>query len=226
MVWEKDLEKAKELDPSSVTCYSLSILEKTGIYRMHEQERGRFPGRRDVLIMQIMAVETFGDLGYTEIPPGWFVKDPKWRQPRYKFTKSSDQLSFGVSSYSFVDGVQYLNRRNISNYLHDIDEGRAPICRAARLSKDDLKRRAVVFGLKVGIDRNWFREKFGTEVCEVDVGEWESLKKLDLIEEDALGARLTQKGMLFSEEVCQRFYSKKIKRSVGIDFERFGSGTM
>jgi oxygen-independent coproporphyrinogen-3 oxidase len=175
---------------------------------MYQKEPQRFPSQKNVILMQIMAQVFFSKLGYSEMPAGWFVKKPKKKFPTYKFTKSKDQLALGVSAYSFINDFQYFNYRTVPQYLKAIGDGNLPIWKGVKLSKEDLMRRMILFGLKTGLSKNLFNAKFGKMPKEIFKKSWEKLENLRLIEKDKSIIQLTNKGKLFADEVAKEFYSK------------------
>lgn len=211
-IWQNDLEQIGKLNPNSITCYPLSIKQNAIIWQMYQKEKQRFPSRENVILMQIMAHEFFSERGYSEMPASWFVKKPEKRYPTYKFTKSEDQLALGVSAYSFINDFQYFNYRTVPQYLEALKNNNLPIWRGIKLSKDDLMRRMVLFGLKTGLSKNLFQSKFGKMPKDIFKEIWKKLENLGLIEEDKDIIQLTYKGKLFADEVSKEFYSEEVKR--------------
>jgi len=212
-IWQNDLEQISKLNPASVTCYPLSIKQSAAIWRMYEEERERFPNRKDVIIMHIMANEFFGKLGYTQRPVWWFTKTPEYiyRQQIHKWGELGEQLALGVSGYSFINDFQYFNFRTVPQYLEAIEKNNLPIWKGIKLSKEDLMRRMILFGLKTGLSKKLFQSKFGKMPKDIFKDIWKKLENLGLIEEDKDRVQLTYKGKLFADEVSKEFYSEEIK---------------
>jgi len=214
-IWRNDLEQIGKLNPDSITCYPLSIKQNAIIWQMYQKERQRFPSRENVILMQIMAHEFFSMLGYNETPAGWFVKKTEKKFPTYKFTKSEDQLALGVSAYSFINNFQYFNFRTVPQYLKALKNNNLPIWKGIKLSKEDLMRRMILFGLKTGLSKKLFQSKFGKMPKDIFVDIWKKLENLGLIEENKDTIQLTYKGKLFADEVSKEFYSKDVKKVIG-----------
>lgn len=211
-IWHSDLERVKGLEPTSVTCYPLSIKRNAAIWSMYQRERKRFPSKENAMVMQVMANEFFSELGYTQLPVGWFVKHPEIKQPSYKFNKCENQLALGVSTYSFVNGFQYFNYKDISKYFEAVEGNNLPIWRGTKLSEEDLMRREIIFGLKAGLSKKVFQVKFGMKPKDVFQDTWAKLEDLDLIEEDRGKINLSYTGKLLADEVCKEFYANEILR--------------
>jgi len=205
--------KIKKLNPTSVTCYPLSIKQSSGIWQKYQKEKDRFPNRENVIIMHTMANEFFNKLGYTQRPVWWFTKTPMfvYKQQIIKWGELGEQLALGVSGYSFINDFQYFNYRNIPQYLEAIESGKLPIWKGIKLSKEDLMRRLILFGLKTGFSKKLFKSKFGKNPKEVFKDIWEKLENLKLIEEDKEIIKLSYKGKLFADEISREFYNNKVK---------------
>jgi oxygen-independent coproporphyrinogen-3 oxidase len=213
-IWQKDLEQIGKLKPASVTCYPLSIKQTAAIWQMYQKEKNRFPGREDVLIMHIMANEFFNKLGYAQRPVWWFTKTSEfvYKQQIHKWGELGEQLAIGVSGYSFISDFQYFNYRTVPQYLEAVEKGNLPIWRGIKLSKEDLMRRMILFGLKTGLSKNLFKIKFGQNPKDIFKEIWGKMKNLGLIEEDEEIIQLSYKGKLFADEVSKEFYSDEIKK--------------
>jgi len=86
-----------------------------------------------------------------------------------------------------------------------------PIWKGIKLSKEDLMRRMILFGLKTGLNKNLFQSKFRKMPKDIFKEIWEKLENLGLIEEDKDTIQLTYKGKLFADEVSKEFYSEEVK---------------
>ncbi len=212
-IWQNDLEQVIRLEPASVTCYPLSIKQTAGIWSMFRDEKRRFPSRENVIIMHIMANEFFNGLDYVQRPVWWFTKTPKYvfKQQIHKWGELGEQLALGVSGYSFINDFQYFNYRVVPQYLEAIKNEKLPIWRGLKLSKDDLIRRMILFGLKTGLSKKLFELKFGKNPKDIFKDIWKKLENLGLVEENKEIIQLSYKGKLFADEVSKEFYSDKVR---------------
>ena len=212
-IWQSDLEKISELEPTSITCYPLSIKKTAALWLMYQKEKERFPSHQDVITMCIMADEYFSNLSYIKRPVWWYTKTSEYvyRQQIHKWGELGEQLALGVSGYSFVDDFQYSNYRITSQYLEAVERGDLPIYKGTKLSEEDLMRRLILFGLKVGLSKKLFQLKFNKNPKDVFKDVWEKLEKLGLIEEDDELIELSDKGSLFADEIAKEFFSKETK---------------
>ncbi|MEW6295927.1 MAG: coproporphyrinogen-III oxidase family protein [Candidatus Diapherotrites archaeon] len=214
--WQNDLEQISKLDPASVTCYPLSIKQTAAIWPMYQEEIKRFPSRENVIVMHIMANEFFNDLGYTQRPVWWYTKTPEYvyKQQIHKWGELGEQLALGASGYSFMNGFQYFNYRTVPQYLEAVENNKLPVWKGTKLSKEDLMRRLILFGLKTGLSKKLFKAKFDINPKEVFKESWKKLEDLKLTEEDKEIIELSYKGKLFADEISKKFYSDEVNKLI------------
>ena len=95
-------------------------------------------------------------------------------------------------------------------YLETVEKGKLPIWKGTKLSKEDLMRRLILFGLKTGLSKKLFKSKFGKNPKDVFKDIWRKLEKLELVEENEETVKLSYKGTLFADEVSTEFYSNEV----------------
>lgn len=215
-IWQNDLNQAAKLKPASITCYPFYLKKESGLWPMYQKEKKIFPTQENIILMRIMADKFLSEQGYAQRPVYWFTKDSNYvyKQQIHKWGELGNQLALGVSGYSFISGFQYFHFRNVSQYLQALENNQLPIWKGAKLSQEDLARRLIIFGLKTGLSKKLFKAKFNKNPKEVFKEIWKKLDKLGLIKEDAEMIKLSLKGELFVDEVCQEFYSDKVRNKL------------
>ena len=164
--------------------------------------------------MHIMIMEKLKQLGYEHGPADWFHHKLKsYKQQINKWEEIINALSFGVSAYSYVNNVQYCNIRDLSGYINKIKRGEIPVEFGERLTKKEQENRKFIFGLKIKISKELAKNEFG-KISPKIKGKIDKYKKAGLIEEDKNYIKLTQKGALFADEICIKFYSDKVLEKV------------
>lgn len=206
--WNETLSQTKELMPESITAYHLRLKPIAPMFHLFQKQLERFPSDQDDLLMNIMIREKLSKLGYKENPASWFNKEPKYiyKHQRQKWQYEAELLAIGVSSYSFINNIQYYNYSDLKNYFSNLEYGKLPIWKGFKLNKKEQIARKIIFGLKMveGIEKekyyNFDEEKFNKLK---DVGLLEINKNIKLV---------WPKGFIFSEEICSQFYTEEIKK--------------
>lgn len=212
------LKGITEVAPNSVTIYNMRLKPFVPMYRTLINEHHRFPGDKELLRMRIMLQEGLKDMGYKQELARWFVRDCKFK-PRYqqqKWDETADVLGFGISAYSFINNCQYINHDTMSFYEREINASRLPIERGKCLSREESMQRTMIFGLRAGLKKGRFRDRYSVMPEEVFGDELRLLEDLGLIKTTESEITLTYKGALLDEEVCKRFADENVGNWQGI----------
>ncbi|MBU0762384.1 MAG: hypothetical protein KKD39_05110, partial [Candidatus Altiarchaeota archaeon] len=111
---------------------------------------------------------------------------------------------------------QYYNHLSLKDYVKNIKAGRLPIYVGKQLPPEEQKRRHIIFSLKIrdGIDKKQYRSQFKKEFTDEFHKKLKHLHELGLIEETNSRVRLTEKGLLFPDEIAKQFYSDEVSRKL------------
>ncbi|EKD85676.1 MAG: hypothetical protein ACD_37C00659G0005 [uncultured bacterium] len=215
--WEENLQVLGDLQPDSATLYFLRLKRGTPEYQLWRKDPGSFPTDDELLLMHAMNFEYMeGQLGYTQNPADWFIKDPKffhqYQDHNWRRSDETELLGIGPSAYSYVGGWQYYNVNDTARYQESVREGKFPVWRGEHLQGDEPLRRTIMLGIKMGIDRRIFEKTYGVDAVGQFREDWERLVSLGLITINSDMISLTYTGKLFADEVGQQFYSDEMKR--------------
>jgi oxygen-independent coproporphyrinogen-3 oxidase len=124
----------------------------------------------------------------------------------------ANQLVLGPSSYGYINGIQFSNFKNIIEYEKSIRTGKLPVEKATFLSREEIIRRAFIFGLKTNINRKDFEVKHGVDPMEGPLrDEISRIVNAGGISASESEIKLTEAGMLFADRIQMEFYSESIK---------------
>lgn len=210
----KDLELLEKLKPESISGYHLIVKPNAAIQKMYNDKPERFPDEGTLLLMHIMIMEKMKQLGYEHSPIDWFhFKSKAYKQQINKWEELINALSFGISAYSYVNEVQYYNTRDLKEYFDKVKEGKIPVNFGEKLTKKEQENRKFIFGLKTKIDKELVKNEFGEIPVDIK-GKIDKYKNVGLIEEEEKSIKLTQKGALFADEICIKFYSDEVLKKL------------
>ena len=121
-------------------------------------------------------------------------------------------IRFLLSSYSYVDGMQYYNINDLREYDRRLATGHLPVNRGEKLANDGERlRRALMLGLKCGVERQYFEDNYATDIVVKFKEQFETLHILGLVSISDEYVKLTDVGNLFADEIGQLFYSTEIR---------------
>jgi len=206
--WKHTLNNLIKLKPSSITTYYTRVKPNTPLWTLLKISPNIFPSEEEVNQMHRIAIKSLTKIGYKQNPLDWFnLPGKKHQQQIQKWQENAELLALGISSYSFMNNYQYYNFDSLPDYYRAIDQGRLPITMGKKLSKEELIRRKVIFGLKILPD--------GVEINKEDYGLLkemiEELTKQGFVKFQNNHLSLTEKGILVADEVCAQFFSDEVK---------------
>ncbi|HEU4323106.1 MAG TPA: radical SAM family heme chaperone HemW [Roseiflexaceae bacterium] len=120
---------------------------------------------------------------------------------------NADYLACGAGAHGHLPGRRYADVLRIDDYIARVSSGALPDAEVTPLSDRDLCAETMFMGLRLnaGVGRAHFRDRCGVELDTVYRGELDDLAARGLIERDALGVRLTERGRMLGNQVFERF---------------------
>ena len=109
---------------------------------------------------------------------------------------------FGVSASGYIENKRYTNTFNLKDYINNPYKKEYEI-----LSKENKIEEEIFLGLRLtkGIDFLKINSKYNINIYEIYKKEFEKFLALNLMEKTKKGVKLTQKGILLSNEVLCEF---------------------
>ena len=215
--WERTLEiLINDCEIDCAMAFPLMFKASQPLWGRYKLRREEFPTITDRLILQLIAIERFEQAAYTHYPIYYFnrsahhINDQQVR--KFETIDETGLLAIGVSSFGFLNGHQYFNTPYIGAYYEALESDRLPIWRAAKLTPRNLFEHYVMFGLKAkGVDVKEAEKRYGFSTFEEYGPEIRELESSGLLESTDRYMKLTRLGILFAEEVCNKFAGKEVR---------------
>lgn len=221
-IWENTLNTAFGMEPDSITTYFMAIRKCSPIYQMINTSPGRFPDEYLNHLFRIMTIERAKAAGYEHRKLiDWFVKPREnfhylHQQNEARKTKEIQLLSFGSGVFSYVNNYQYYNIPDIQRYCDLLQKVQLPVWKGIYLSEEERFARAMVLGVKSGkVNTNEIENKFKMNIREKYDSLLQKLEKLGLLDEVNGSICLSEKGVLFADEVAVQFMTPDIREKLG-----------
>ncbi|WP_447968189.1 radical SAM family heme chaperone HemW [Nitrospira sp. M1] len=147
--WQQSLEKMLEFAPDHVSCYALTIEEGTKFHR--DVAEGRM-ARNDAELetaMQELAIAYLEQAGYHHYEVSNFAKSGWECRHNLRYWSGLDYLGLGPSAQSYIDGMRFGNVADLSSYSAVLARQQLPVDSLDALSRDDIARERVIFGLRM-----------------------------------------------------------------------------
>lgn len=200
--FERSVRTALDLAPSSISFLDLRVAPGSKLHKMGYY----YPTwHEDILMRSIYQHLLKEDSRYERTRPHYYVKtdEARHRSTRVPCFDSRSgpgfQLGLGVTAYSHVGDVTYVNGRN-PFYSDMLKKDRLPITRGLVLSEEDktaMKAIRAIVDYTLVPDAPVVLERYEKEI--------KFLKENGLIDNEY---RLTDDGCLFGEEVAYMFYPR------------------
>lgn len=205
-LWKSNLAQALALDPTHISCYSLIVEPNTPLYRMVEAKQVTpLPVDEDAQMYE-ETMAFLAEAGYEQYEISNFAKPGFKCRHNLAYWSHRNYVSFGPSAHSFWNGKRWWNLSNVVGYTESLSKGHFPIAGEETLTRQQWFDETVYLGLRSeGIHLSLFEQRMQRNLLKEFKSTIDGLLTEDLarIEEDRL--RLTAKGYLLCDEICQSF---------------------
>ena len=192
--WLATIEDVLALEPAHVSCYALTIEEKT---KLHIDVRRGNTTEPDATLqneMEDAAAARLSSTGFTRYEISNYTRPGFACRHNLLYWHGQDYLGLGPSAQSYLDGRRFGNLDATESYCETLEAGRLPIAGSETLSTEQRLRERLVFGLRLieGIDPALLTNA-------------EARKRLfdrGLLEETAGRIKLTEAGRRYADTVA------------------------
>jgi len=199
--WLATLDAVLSLEPAHVSCYALTVEERT---RLHLDVRRRDRAEPDAALqneMEDAAAARLAAAGFIRYEISNYARPGFACRHNLLYWQGEDYLGLGPDAQSYLDGKRFGNLADVDGYCRSLAAGRLPLAASEVLSQEQRWRERIVFGLRLleGVDR--------TLLCQAPLDRtWqrtlEHLTRRGLLEERAGKLRLTDQGRRFADSVA------------------------
>jgi oxygen-independent coproporphyrinogen-3 oxidase len=209
--WQATVAEAIALQPDSVTIYQMEVPYNTTIYQKMKAKGTLVAPVADWETKRAWvnyAFDEFEKAGYSVATATTVVKDP--RQPflyRQGLFHGADILSVGVSSFGYVNGVNYQNQHDFQPYLTAIQSGNLPTYRAYVLSPEERYIREFALQLKgLRVNAEAFAQKFQRDPNEQFAAALATLDEWGFLAEKGAHIGFNRAGLLEADRLLFEFF--------------------
>lgn len=209
--WRDNIRRTIEMSPESVTIYQMelpfnTIYSKDMLGNQTESPVAPWQTKRDWVDFafdELIAAGYKISSGYTLVKDtgkvNFSYRDNLWR--------GADLIATGIASFGHVGGVHYQNLPHMAGYLETIEAGNLPLGRGYVPTAHQSLVREMILLLKRGfIERDYFRDKFDTDIVAAWSDVWDGYVEQGLVEIDDHLIRLTRDGLLRVDSLLSAFF--------------------
>lgn len=205
--WMESLEKVVKLNPTHISAYSLILEENTELFNMYQKHEFKLLDEDTDIEMYEYTINYLKSNGYNQYEISNYAQKGFECKHNILYWKCENYVGLGVSASGFLNEIRYNNLCELDKYEEIIHSGKKPIEWEEKLSIKDEIEENIFLGLRMneGIKFKGFYEKYNLDFEEEYKIEIDKLKKMELIETNDEGMRLTQKGREISNSVFVEF---------------------
>lgn len=203
--WRATLEGIVSEQTTHVSAYALTIEEGTPLATLVATGRASQVDPDVQAERHAVAEEMLGAAGMTR------YEISNWARPGYAsahnvlYWSAGDYLGFGAGAHGHLGGRRSWTLKLPRDFIAAVDSGRSVEAGHELLRGRDGAAEALVLGLRLasGVERESFRERFGSDYLDAIETDLEGLVSLGLVEAGA-DIRLTPRGTYVASEVAVR----------------------
>ena len=207
--WKETLEKIVKLNPEHISAYSLILEENTELFDMFNRKEFRLLDEDTDIEMYEYTINYLKLHGYNQYEISNYAKTGYECNHNILYWKCENYIGIGTSSAGYLNNIRYNNICEIDKYEEAVLNNKKPIEFEEFTSEKDEIEEKIFLGLRMneGIKFIDFEEKYNLNFEDKYKEQIEKLTKMNLIEVDNQGMRLTQKGREISNSVFVEFMS-------------------
>jgi oxygen-independent coproporphyrinogen-3 oxidase len=205
--WKRNLDEALALQPEHLSLYLLEIHQGTPLAEQVRTDRRPMPDPELAAEMYELMQERVAAAGYEQYEISNFAKPGFESRHNTKYWRLDPVYGFGVSAHSFDGYQRYSNERDTAAYVSLIDSRGEAVVERIPLTEKQLSAEFAFLNLRLtkGLDLDDFRSRFRYDLANEFAQELRSVRADGLITLSSQNMRLTNKGMLYSNEVFAIF---------------------
>ena len=160
--WMDTLGRALSLSPEHLSCYQLTLENKTVFGRL--RDRGIFSpiSEREERQFFLETSHYLEDHGYIHYEISSFAKSEcYYSRHNYKYWLHTPYLGLGPSAHSFRGSRRWWNVRSVRKYCEALESEKRPIEDLEHLTEDQLRLESIMLGLRMkdGFDQKIITQK-------------------------------------------------------------------
>jgi oxygen-independent coproporphyrinogen III oxidase len=205
--WKRTLGEAARLSAPHISVYMLDLDERCQLSSLAAGGLIDLPGEDLVSDLYLETISFLTSCGYLQYEISNFAKPGFACRHNLKYWKREAVLGFGVGSHSFDLKSRYANCSGIEDYLSLMEKSAGPVSWREQVSDEQALQETFFLGLRLteGIDCSRLRNGSHENYLKKYEESLKDLQSRGLIERRDSIIRLTQTGMLLSNEIFQLF---------------------
>ena len=201
--WKSNLQKAVEIHPTHISCYSLIIEPETPLFTMVHYKGVSVLSEENDAELYEFTIEFLNNNGYRQYEVSNFAKSGFESVHNKNYWNHIPYIGLGQSSHSFFNTKRWWNFRNIDRYIESLNNNILPIESEEVLTKQQMINEFIYLGLRSeGINLNKLKESYCTDLLPIKKNLIENFVNGNLMICDGSYLKLTPTGYVMCDEIC------------------------
>ena len=212
--WQSNLRQAVDLQPRHISAYSLIVERGTPLARMVAAKQvSPLPLEQDAAMYE-WTMEFLAARGYDHYEVSNYAEPGYRSRHNSGYWRHANYLGFGPSAHSFWNSGEGGRRRwwniaNLGTYVEKVSRGIEPVAGDESLTDQQLFEEAIMLGLRSdGVDIDLLRGQYGFGLSESVRSFVGGLIQENLAVLEGHRFRLTDRGYLVCDEICERILTQ------------------
>jgi oxygen-independent coproporphyrinogen-3 oxidase len=210
--WRVSLETLLELNPTHLSVYMLEVDEDSRLGRElleggSRYRTGAVPSEEQVADFYCAAVEMLRAAGFEHYEISNFARPTFESRHNLEYWSNTPYFGFGVDAHSYDGERRWANADSLDAYLQKMSRGESPVIECKVLGPQEQLEERLFLGLRRrrGVSLAQIEEEFAVDVSRDYNGRIQEFSDAGWVERDGDRLRLTDRGLLFSNEVFAGF---------------------
>jgi len=202
---DEDIQMLVNFEPEHISTYSLTIEDKTafGVWT----KKGQFSPVSDEndAIQYEFAIDSLVEKGYEHYEVSNFCRSGNYSQHNLKYWNGSYYLGIGPGSHSYNGNTRQINISNNNLYYKCLENNSENYYELEQLSKSDKINDYILTRIRTkwGINLEYLYSTFSIDLTQSKRNFISLMEKENFLVKDFPFIRLTKKGMLVADKICQ-----------------------
>jgi len=211
--WKSTLEQAVYLSPQHISTYELTVEEGTelaGVLKPLQRGSALSLLEEEIIIeMYKYTIDYLTSSGYVHYEISNFARPEFLCRHNLNYWDRGEYCGAGLGAHSCIGNRRFYNTANVDEYVKTVSENRDAITESELINKEKALSEAIFLGLRktAGINLKAVSKALKTDIESRYLNVIHGLQQAGLVDFDAetRHLRLTDKGILLSNEVFARF---------------------
>jgi oxygen-independent coproporphyrinogen III oxidase len=201
--WMHNLERARALGTTHLSCYSLTVEQGTPLANMVRRGTVAMPQDESDATLFELTMDTLAEWGFRQYEVSNYALPGYECRHNLTYWRHEDYLGFGPSAHSTWNGRRWWNVSSVHAYSAATERGALPEAGGELLSPTLRREEYIYLRLRSeGINLAEFRRLFGSDITADNRAFVVRCLEADLLMQQGNMLLLTRKGMLVCDEIC------------------------